>query len=71
MSEYIISNEQLGLIWDFATVCVEGEKLPRIVRCRDCKHYTDDEVEYRNYCNEWCGQVKPDGFCAWGERQEQ
>lgn len=41
-----------------------------IIRCRDCKHYTDDEVEYRHYCNEWCGQVKPDGFCAWGERKE-
>lgn len=70
MSEYIITDKQLGLIQDFATVCVEGEKLPRIVRCRDCKHYTDDEVEYRHYCNEWCGQVKFDGFCAWGERRE-
>jgi hypothetical protein len=45
--------------------------LPNVVRCRDCKHYTDGEVEYRHYCNEWCGQVKPDGFCAWGERVEE
>lgn len=41
--------------------------LVEVVRCRDCKHYTDGEVEYRHYCNEWCGQVKPDGFCAWGK----
>lgn len=44
--------------------------LPNVVRCRDCKFYTDDEVEYRHYCNEWCGQVEPDGFCSWGERRE-
>jgi len=40
-----------------------------IVRCRDCKHYTEDELEYYQYCGEWCEQVKPDGFCAWGERR--
>lgn len=43
-----------------------------IVRCRDCKHYTDDEMEYYHYCGSWCEQVTPDGFCAWGElRAEQ
>lgn len=40
-----------------------------IVRCRDCKHYTDDEMEYYHYCGQWCEQVAPDGFCAWGERR--
>lgn len=40
-----------------------------VVRCRDCRHYTEDEMEYYHYCNSWCGQVKPDGFCAWGERR--
>lgn len=43
--------------------------LPVIVRCRDCKHYTEDEAEYWHYCGEWCGQVEPDGFCSWGERK--
>ena len=42
----------------------------RVVRCRDCKHYTDDELEYYHFCGEWCEQVEPDGFCAWGERRD-
>lgn len=40
-----------------------------IVRCRDCRHYTEDEDEYYHYCGSWCEQVEPDGFCAWGERR--
>lgn len=67
MSEHIISDKQLGLIRDFATVCVEGEKLPRIVRCRDCVRYSLDD-----YGNTWCADVasavQPDDFCAWGEK---
>ena len=75
MSEYIVdfgdcrSNQFVRL--NMAQIEQNGAKLHEpIVRCRDCKHYTDGEVEYRHYCNEWCGQVKPDGFCAWGERCE-
>jgi len=41
-----------------------------IVRCRDCKHYTEDEMEYYHFCGSWCEQVEPDGFCAWGERRD-
>ena len=41
-----------------------------IVRCRDCRHYTEDEMEYYHYCGSWCEQVEPDGFCAWGERRD-
>lgn len=41
----------------------------KVVRCRDCKHYTDDEMEYYHYCGSWCEQVTPDGYCAWGERR--
>lgn len=74
MSEYIITDKQLGLIQDFATVCVEGEKLPRIVRCRDCKHYMDYEHEYEpnlGYCREHDREeVRDSGFCAWAERRE-
>ena len=70
MSEYIISDEQLGLIRDFATVCVEGEKLPRIVRCRDCKHRAGANVQavVSDLCMWLDIIVKPDGFCAYGER---
>lgn len=45
-------------------------KCEEIVRCRDCKHYTDDEMEYYHYCGSWCEQVTPDGYCAWGERRD-
>ena len=73
-NEYIITTKQL----DWYNMHLNAytfmpkfcERLEPIVRCRDCKHYTDDEVEYKHYCNEWCGQVKPDGFCAWGNRVE-
>lgn len=42
----------------------------KVVRCSDCKHYTDDEMEYYHYCGSWCEQVTPDGYCAWGERRD-
>ncbi len=47
----------------------------RIVRCRDCEHFAVDQSdhEYRSgwWCKRWnTDMVKPDGFCAWGERRE-
>ena len=71
MGEYIIDMGNSSYQSTSGLLCADVSQLrEEIVRCRDCKHYTDDEVEYRHYCNEWCGQVKPDGFCAWGERRE-
>lgn len=46
------------------------KRMGDLVRCRDCKHYTEDEAEYYHYCGSWCEQVEPDGFCAWGERRD-
>lgn len=45
-----------------------------MVRCRDCKHFEVDQSdhEYRSgwWCKRWnTDMVKPDGFCAWGERR--
>ena len=47
----------------------------RIVRCRDCERFAVDQSdhEYRSgwWCKRWdTDMVKPDGFCAWGERKE-
>ena len=46
----------------------------KVVRCRDCKDFDPNE----NLCVLEDGdggfeifQVRPDGFCAWGERAEQ
>lgn len=79
MSEYVITDKQLKTATEaylehelsrpITEVFISGDKLPEIVRCRDCAHYTDDEMEYYHYCGNWCEQVEPDGFCAWGERE--
>lgn len=49
----------------------------RIVRCRDCKRYSEHEwiiaTDVSDVCHFWHGEptkVEPDGFCAWGERKE-
>ena len=51
--------------------------LERIVRCRDCKHYSDHEwvlvTDVSDVCHFFGDGVKvePDGFCKWGERKEE
>lgn len=62
MSEYIVEEPSDGS----ASWLVHEE----IVRCRNCKHYTEDELEYYHFCGEWCEQVEPNGFCAWGCRKQ-
>lgn len=49
----------------------------RIVRCKDCKHYSEHEwiivTDVSDVCHFWHGEptkVEPDGFCAWGETEE-
>ena len=64
MSEHIIEVE-----YDMFNGTFTQKRHEKIVRCRDCRHYTDDEMEYYHYCGSWCEQVTPDGFCAWGERR--
>ena len=80
MSEYIITDKQLKTATEaylehelsrpITEVFISGDKLPEIVRCKNCVHYTDDEMEYYHYCGSWCEQVEPNGFCAWGERKD-
>lgn len=61
MSEYIVDRDNIRIY---------GFQHEEVVRCRDCKHYTDDEMEYYHYCGSWCEQVTPDGYCAWGEQRD-
>ena len=47
----------------------------RIVRCRDCRkfHLDNSDHDYRSgwWCDRWdTDMVRPDGFCAWGERRD-
>ena len=55
--------------------CADMDK--EIVRCRDCKRYSEHEwiiaTDVSDVCHFWHGEptkVEPDGFCAWGERKE-
>lgn len=66
MSEYII--EYLP-----DTTSIEREE---IVRCRDCdyrrRHWNGHEPNFKShfFCAYTGGhEVKPDGFCSWGERK--
>lgn len=53
----------------------------RIVCCKDCKHFVNPlDYDLKPYCNSphegyaippnTSKRVKPNGFCAWGERRE-
>ena len=72
---------------EFVVECftADGETYPhvgsqavgeRVVRCRDCERFSVDQSdhEYRSgwWCKRWdTDMVKPDGFCAWGERRAE
>jgi len=45
-----------------------------VVRCRDCERFAVDQSDHDYRTGWWCKRwytdmVKPDGFCAWGERR--
>lgn len=65
MSEYIIDWDEDLVIDTFS----KNSLRESVVRCRDCRDYTDDEMEYYHYCGSWCEQVEPNGYCAWGEKK--
>ena len=85
MTEYIITDKQLKTATEaylehelsrpITEVFISGDKLPEIVRCRDCINATGipEQLVCKLPCGDatasraWC---EPDGFCAWGERRE-
>ena len=69
MSELTVSDKNVRIAYIGSGVPKRADMMS-VVRCRDCKKYTDDEMEYFNYCDEFGQQVEPDGFCAWGKRRE-
>ena len=91
MREYIITDKQLKTATEaylehelsrpITDVFISGDKLPEIVRCGDCKHFTPKGThkfdngkvnkDYCDYVRSWMLQITPDGFCAWGERRER
>ena len=85
MSEYIITDKQLQTATEaylehelsrpITEVFISGDKLPEIVRCRDCLEYEP----YHTYggmkldfgmCMKHEQETSDYRFCAWGERRE-
>ena len=82
MSEYIITDKQLKTATEaylehelsrpITEVFISGDKLPQIVRCRDCKHYRDRIngcAEFGDESRDEYANVDPNGYCAWGKRR--
>lgn len=60
-------NEKTG------EVCMQARFVQKLVRCKDCKHYLDGgcgNVDSQSPSKNLMG-VKPDWFCADGERREE
>lgn len=64
---------------EYVTVWVDDlpdlKRGEEIVRCRDCERFAVDQSDHDYRTGWWCKRwytdmVKPDGFCAWGERRE-
>lgn len=90
MTEYIITDKQFQTVtetylWDVLSrpiteEFVSSDKLPEIVRCRDCARFIpqgtyrfNSGVVNKDTCDVIRGfvvQIDPDGFCAWGERRD-
>ena len=50
-----------------------SDRCQAVVRCGDCKRFAQDDSDHDYRSGWWCKRwdtdmVKPDGFCAWGER---
>lgn len=67
MSEYIYSSNGEPLANERGEILLA--RAGEIVRCKDCTYISDDGLTTA-WCSENCREVKPDGFCAWGERRE-
>lgn len=58
----------LGTEVDIISTTFLEENVEKIVRCKNCKFY-EPGIKYPPICNRVNPtQVKPDGFCSWGER---
>ena len=61
-------DEQLAIdFWNTRAV--------EVVLCRDCKNYDQggepsDVYQDRHWCGKLWHYMQPDGFCAWGERDD-
>jgi len=83
MTEFIINSDQLERIIEAVEhdtgrevnrVIIDGERMPEVVRCRDCKHYHAEINgcdEFGDIWHDEYANVEPYGYCAWGERNPE
>ena len=69
--DYVISTELVKDDWadGFGTKYTYNLKFDELVRCKDCESASFDEFG-GGWCDENCREIKPWGFCAWGERRD-
>ena len=50
----------------------DGAELEPVVRCKDCKHYTEKKTVAYNghFCERIVEFVQPCDFCSYGERKD-
>lgn len=77
MAEYVCELPVEGMV-SFMSGTTTIPVHERIVRCRDCEHYSEHKwiiaTDVSDVCHFWHGEptkVKPDGFCAWGKLKEE
>ena len=62
-------------IRDIVDVITPAADVVEVVRCKDCKYFTQDKIadEIMDRCVYFGGMVSiaPDGFCSYGERREK
>lgn len=72
MSEYIIDMGNSSYKPSSGLLCADVSQLrEEVIRCRDCKHRAGANVQavVSDLCMWLEIIVKPDGFCAWGEKR--
>lgn len=77
MSEHIFETDGSSVVYVTDTMGLQDVTCAReeIVRCRDCAHFRETRM-YDGSTGRRCSGVmafiepNPDGFCAWGERNE-
>jgi hypothetical protein len=49
-----------------------GEDVEKVVRCKDCELFVNNEKAFVTYCKRECKNlyVKPNDFCSYGKRKE-
>ena len=70
--EPIVIDEIKNLTLEEAVPILEEHNFVKVVRCKDCRFYQDNNGGYPNMNCRWIDDETPnaDDFCSYGERME-